>query len=168
MRYQFNVIKNLIKSSFWKLFIVYIAFYACIYCVIQINSFEITDKDFYFLVGIITKDNGGFLEYLWILFQIICTTYMSWNYLEYDNNHSKEFLYLRKSFNRIFIEKLLILCTLILSVRIIIFGISYFILKKHVYFSINDFIKSIIIYSILPLFLILYKFIKRKYINKKL
>ena len=93
---------------------------------------------------------------------------MSWNYLEYDNNHSKEFLYLRKSFNRIFIEKLLILCTLILSVRIIIFGISYFILKKHVYFSINDFIKSIIIYSILPLFLILYKFIKRKYINKKL
>lgn len=165
MIYQFNILKKLFKFNFRKLFTVYIIFYLCIYCVIHINTYEITQKEFQFLVGILSKENQGFLEYLWIVFQIICTTYISWSYLIYENNHSKEFLCLRKSLYKIFLEKLLSICFLILIIRVVIFTISYIFLNKYIFFSMYEFIHTLVMHLIIPVSLTLYQVIVMKYMN---
>ena len=148
MIYQFNVLKKLLKSDFWKLLVIYIIFYFCVYCIIKISSIDIVQKDFQFLVGIFTIVNFDFLEYLWIIFQVVCIAYISWSYLIYENNHSKEFLYLRKSLYKIFLEKLFTICFLILIIRIAIFSIS------------------IIMYLIMPVIFVLYEFIIAKFAKK--
>lgn len=159
MIYQLNVIKKLFKSNFWKLFILYFIFYACMYFVININSIDINYKDFQLLIGIFSQNSNDFLEYLWIGFQVIFTSYISWCYIIYENNHSKEFLYLRKSLVKVFFEKLFIICVVILLIRLTIFAVSYVLLNTYIYFLFSDFIKSVILYIIIPMILLLYQFI---------
>ena len=116
---------------------------------------------FQYTLGIFNK-YCGFLEYIWIGFQLFVTIFISYKVYSYDLDNSPEFIRLREKKTKIMINKFIILTFFIIIIRIILFVIINFCFP-YIKFHFETFFLNIIIYLLLTIIVgIIYLFYRIK------
>ncbi len=156
MKYQLNVFLHLLKKKYFKLSLVFVLFFSCMILITYINPVEVDLEVFKPLVGVISLENFSFVDYLWFMFQLFFTIYLSYVFFSYEENNSKEFLVLRKNYLYFMLSKLVLFLIFIIIFRLLIFFIPYLIFKETVKFSFITLICSIGIYIAISIFTYLF------------
>ena len=122
MKYNFFSLFEAIKKQYFLLFIVYLFLYFMILLYMVMLPMDISS--FTKLVGIPPYFDG--VKILWMLFQISCHVYITYTFFTNDKDHSLEFLLLRESNKKNFLNKFVVICIFTIIIRSFIFLATYF------------------------------------------
>ena len=151
MKYQFNVLKKLIKMDFFKLICVFITLFAFNLIVIFFSYGESTIIDFNTMIGILDVKDFNLMGLLWFLFQVFFVIYMSYRYYFYENDNSSEFILLRIKFKKFVNEKLIVMSLFVILFRLLYYLLVYIIFLNSSFFNLFVFFENIYLYLIISL-----------------
>ena len=164
MKYKTIVLKSVLKNRTKKLVAVSIVLLISILLLVWFNPDPISHQDLELILGIPNVDSLNFIGILWFIYQLfvsICVTYL---YLSYDFHNSYEFVKLRITFMKCWIQKLCIVLLFIFILRCIYFLIIFSLLHNYCTFSICDFILctgihlcSVIVVAFLSMLFMIFK-----------
>lgn len=123
MKYNFFSLFEAIKKQYFLLFIVYLFLYFMIFLYMVMLPMDISS--FTKLVGIPPYFDG--VKILWMLFQISCHVYITYTFFTNDKDHSLEFLLLRESNKKNFLNKFVVICIFTIIIRSFIFWLLIFV-----------------------------------------
>lgn len=147
LNYNLNVLNKIFKQDFYKIFIIFVIFFAFVLLSIFMSPIEITAFSLYFILGILFGNN--FLGILWMLFQCLMTIYFSYLFCFYEANNSPEFIFLREKFTSFILKKYFILEVVIVLFRILFYILLYpFFVRYHI-FNLFSFFMNIAIHFII-------------------
>ncbi len=156
--YNFLVISYLFKTKFSKLFIIYLLFYSILY---YLNMNYKNSIGFFDLIGYYFLD-GNYLGLIWTLFQVYLIIYFYTTYLFYEEDNASEYIILRESYKKFFINKVLFIDIIIIIFRIFIFLISD-ITKVSLLFILKYIFYDIVLFNILIIIIgISYYYLRRR------
>ena len=142
MKYNFFRLLESIKKRYLFLFIIYLFLYFMIFLYMVMLPMDISS--FTKLVGIPPYFDG--IKVLWILFQISCHVYITYTFFMSDKDRSLEFLLLRESNKKNFLNKFAVICIFTIIIRSFIFLVTYFCFFYELIFSLSLFFVNIILY----------------------
>ena len=125
MKYHLHSFKSLIKTSLYKIIIIYFILSSILVLSTIISNEFITDQNFLMLLGIDPHFQKNFLSFLWTLFQYLITAHITLEYIYFETNHSPEFLSLRFSNIKNISIKFLVLVIFCIFFRTLTFLIYY-------------------------------------------
>lgn len=111
------------------------------------------------LVGIPPYFDG--VKILWMLFQISCHVYITYTFFT-DKDHSLEFLLLRESNKKNFLNKFVVICIFTIIIRSFIFLATYFCFFRDLDFSIPLFFINIMLYLAISIVTSLFALLQAK------
>lgn len=112
------------------------------------------------LVGIPPSFDG--VKILWMLFQISCHVYITYTFFTNDKDHSLEFLLLRESSKKNFLNKFVVICIFTIVIRSFLFFATYFCFFRDLIFSIPLFFINIILYLVVSIVTSLFSLLQAK------
>lgn len=142
MKYNFFRLLESIKKQYFLLFIVYLFLYFMIFLYMVMLPMDISS--FTKLVGIPPYFDG--VKVLWMLFQVSCHVYVTYTFFTNDKDRSLEFLLLRESNKKNFLNKFAVICIFTIVIRSFIFLVTYFCFFYEFIFSLSLFFVNIILY----------------------
>lgn len=166
MKYQKEIIKNLIKNKYYKIIIVYLLFGISIISIYLLNKDFITINTYKTVIGTINIHNKSLLSILWFFYQIIINIYITYSFLIYDTYHSMEFLILRENYNKLIKYKIIIIISLQIIYRTLFYIVTYLIYMKYIKINLTVLLINLLIHlSITIITIIFYKILKSLGIN---
>lgn len=157
MKYNFFSLFEAIKKQYFLLFIVYLFLYFMILLYMVMLPMDISS--FTKLVGIPLYFDG--VKILWMLFQISCHVYITYTFFT-DKDHSLEFLLLRESNKKNFLNKFVVICIFTIIIRSFIFLATYFCFFRDLDFSIPLFFINIMLYLAISIVTSLFALLQAK------
>ena len=158
MKYNFFSLFEAIKKQYFLLFIVYLFLYFMIFLYMVMLPMDISS--FTKLVGIPPYFDG--VKILWMLFQISCHVYITYTFFTNDKDHSLEFLLLRESNKKNFLNKFVVICIFTIIIRSFIFLATYFCYFRDLDFSIPLFFINIMLYLAISIVTSLFALLQAK------
>ncbi|MDD6756741.1 MAG: hypothetical protein PUE33_01580 [bacterium] len=158
MKYNFFSLFEAIKKQYFLLFIVYLFLYFMILLYMVMLPMDISS--FTKLVGIHPYFDG--VKILWMLFQISCHVYITYTFFTNDKDHSLEFLLLRESNKKNFLNKFVVICIFTIIIRSFIFLATYFCFFRDLDFSIPLFFINIMLYLAISIVTSLFALLQAK------
>jgi len=129
-----------------KQYLLILGMYISLYIILCITTIEITVRPIYFNIILGVPPITNSLQLLWILFQGICHIYIIFTYLTYEQDSSYEYILLRTTKKNIFLQKSIVAIIITVTIRTIIFLLTYIIFQHVIEFQKNSFIYNILIY----------------------
>ena len=129
-----------------KQYLLILGMYISLYIILCITTIEITVRPIYFNIILGVPPITNSLQLLWILFQAICHIYIIFTYLTYEQDSSYEYVLLRTTKKNIFLQKSIVAIIITVTIRTIIFLLTYIIFQHVIEFQKNSFIYNILIY----------------------
>lgn len=129
-----------------KQYLLILGMYISLYIILCITTIEITVRPIYFNIILGVPPITNSLQLLWILFQAICHIYIIFTYLTYEQDSSYEYILLRTTKKNIFLQKSIVAIIITVTIRTIIFLLTYIIFQHVIEFQKNSFIYNILIY----------------------
>lgn len=148
MKFQLNVLFDLFKKKYFKLIFIFFLYLFTIILYVN-NSYEEIGKDIILNLNGLLSNEFSFLFTLFDIFYFTLMVYIMYSYYSYEEKNSLEFVILRKSYLKIFINKFIILFVISLIFNIILYFLILFAINftyLHIFslFSFVIIVKSIL------------------------